>query len=1784
MAQSITIDAGKSQFEAVIKKGRKSVGQGTESDLDISFSEDVISRLRNTKVFLVIGTGNGLVPLYVAANSNAKIVLAEPDKAAMECLEQSVKLNKWQSRFSWLTLPEQDNGAVDITAYSDKYENVGILQFDADNQSLALFKQLITHVQQHEPIVYVICTSEQVLSEFTAVLAEFGYEYAQTFGVSMAHLFRKKSEHKVGANQKTIDTVTTELKNKLDDANFKYRQAGTDIASLKSKLDEANTKYRNASENISTLKGQLENAKTAHLKATKELTSTQEKYHKLNEQLTASKHAEAELKQQLNEQLTASKHTETEIKQQLDQANLKYRSAGDNIKALKVKLEKQTAELSAKQLQQVQWVEQCEALSAELTELLAKQAQFESSELLLQQSLAEKEILLQESQQQCQQLSSELAQLKAELKNKEACYNRLINANQQEAEAAQQQIELLTELQQVKQRSICLNPLYQQLEHTKTILQTENAQLLQQNSSLNNALQEEQKRRQQVDKSLVTAQKRQASAEARLDEAQQAKAKLLQEAIATRSELDVIYANAKPAADVFRVATNLPTALATVANEHANYQQCIANLAALKIACIMDEFTFGSYAPEANLLQLTPQHWQRELDAFEPQLLFIESAWRGKHEIWGNKVGHKCQELVDIVNWCKQRNIPTVFWNKEDPVHFETFISTAKLFDQVFTTDIDCIHRYKAALEHERVYLLPFAAQPSVNNPIEKYTRKNAFCFAGAYYVRYPDRTRDLESFIQALPAYRPLEIYDRNYGKNDENYQFPPEYQQFIVGNLPFEQIDKAYKGYQYAINLNSIKHSQTMFARRVYELLASNTLTLSNYARGVKLLFGDLVACSDSGEQLLNWLYHTELNEHSADSVRLLALRSVMQYHTYQDRLAYVVNKVGLLNQSAILPCVTIMAYAATQQRYDRIVTQFNQQHYQHKWLVLATGAEVSQKVNQANIINQNIAEFKNLQASELVGSNGWLGFMVAEDEYAPDYLTDMALATRYAPGKAVGKGSHWRYSEQGELGLNYPGRRYHIGVELEARHALVQASVLSNADLYQQLRNVHKLRFSAEDNLAIDPMNYCKAGALCNKPAMLEAIVCQYDRSPAADYISLQRFAECITVDKEDATVFNATELHAQLQSALAKSNKAKAVLSNNTLQLRSVLADKKHGYWYLQPYYPVSQLITAPHTTAIQFSLQGKATGLDAKVVLQWLNSNDEVIEQHFADLNQSQQCAIPTNTEAVKLGLRLSGPGAVTIDHLTLQPLEQLASSAIPALEAEPLRALFKTPKKSEVSLSLANQVLDVVSQLADGKHEYYYAAKPIPLTDIPVTTNNQLNFHLETTPGLNLQLLIGFLDDKKQKISHDIRYANKNHNLDVPADTAYVQLALRFYAGGACAIKRLLWGHLVQQPQQLLPQSDVLLLTNHYPSYQDLYRNGFVHSRVKAYREQDVKVDVFRLRQDEPISWHEYQGVEVITGSQYALRQMLQTGAYRHVLVHFLDASMWEVLKDFIATVKVTVWVHGAEIQPWWRREYNYQSEAQLEAAKATSDIRLDFWQQLLLNAHANLHLVFVSKYFAEEVMEDVNIQLDENTYSIVHNPVDTELFDYHTKDTSQRLKFLSIRPYASRKYANDLSVKAVLELSLLPEFKDMEFLFMGDGVLFDETLAPLRVFENVKIEQRFLPQTDIAKLHKEFGMFLCPTRMDAQGVSKDEAMSSGLIVVSNAVTAIPEFVDHESGILAAAEDYKGMAEGIIKVVRDEHRFSQLSAAAASRARVQVAKSKIVIEELALFNKRGLIC
>ncbi len=1055
-----------------------------------------------------------------------------------------------------------------------------------------------------------------------------------------------------------------------------------------------------------------------------------------------------------------------------------------------------------------------------------------------------------------------------------------------------------------------------------------------------------------------------------------------------------------------------------------------ADLKKLRVACIFDDFTMHSYAPECELIVLRPDTWRAQVEAQRPHLLFVESAWHGPDKSWDRKINQLAIELRELVQWCHEASVPTAFWNKEDPVHFGTFLNTAALFDVVFTTDFDCIHRYKQLLDHDRVYLLPFACQPRQHNPIEKFERKNAACFAGAYYARYPERQRDFLRMMIQLLERGPVEIFDRNHGKTDPDYQFPASYRDYIVGNLPFSEIDRAYKGYRYAININSIKTSQTMFARRVFELLASNTLTISNYSKGIRLLFGELVIATDDPARLATRLRELDHDEAAARVLRLIGLRKAMAEHTYEDRLAYIASKVFGCAPPVLLPTITVVGAASTSQQAQRLVDAFERQRHAAKRLAViapsALHAEILARVPGARFVEGAAS------AQSLIGEGEFVARFARDDFYGEHYLEDLALATRYFDGPVIGKAARWQWSSDGPVRIG--GAEYHSDQPVPSAAAIIRRDRLDGT--IAELVDADRVLDGA---FAIDELNYCAGGGAHVGDARLSATV--------------------------------------------------------------------------------------------------GEPQALDGGLSL------TAIIEQ----------------AEAIQ------PPDVVDVD--------------LPALGPAELVPIFPDGPRGSLIVSHGPEGMTIESTLAVDAREYLYQHSDLPLAALGFDTRAQ--FHLEVTSGLRLQAVFLFFDQHRKRIGEAIKFAAMNHEVELPAGAVYTRFGILVVGPGSATVRRLVLGLLPgEEPTRFPGKSRFLLVTNGYPSADALYRNGFVHRRVLDYRRSGVEVDVMCHRPREPLTFHEFEGTDVVTGNADVLRRVLDSNSYDSVLVHFLDEEIWAQLRTRLDSLRVYIWIHGADIHPWQRRRYNLVTPEDIESAKSASARRVALWSDVFRNLHRNIHFVTVSRTFASEIEEDYKVSLPAAQHTVIHNVIDTELFQYIPKPASQRTKILLVRPFATRQYANDLAVAAIVELSKQPWFSELDFHIIGDGVLFDDTVAPLRDMQNVIVERRFVRQEEIAALHREHGVFLCPTRWDSQGVSRDEAMSSGLVPVTTRIAAVPEMVDADCAFLAPPEDASGLARAIETLYRDPALFQRMSERAAARIRRDRSAEQTTQRELALFTRR----
>ena len=1053
----------------------------------------------------------------------------------------------------------------------------------------------------------------------------------------------------------------------------------------------------------------------------------------------------------------------------------------------------------------------------------------------------------------------------------------------------------------------------------------------------------------------------------------------------------------------------------------------------LNIAVILDDFSYESFKPEANLLELRPESWHQDLESFNPDILFVESAWRGVDDSWGSKVSHNSSELRNIITWFNDKELPTYFWCKEDPPHYGTFLNTAANFDYIFTTDIDCVNKYKNDIGNNNVFLMPFAAQPKMHNPIQQFKRENGAVFAGAYYVKYSERSRDLENILSSIKDYMPLNIYDRYHGTDDKNFIFPEKYKNYIRGKLPFNKIDKAYKGYDISINLNSIKHSQTMFARRVFELISSNTLVVSNYSRGLSNIFGDLVISSDSGEEIINKIDSLRNTRHGIPKLKLAGLRNVLTSHTYKKRLEHALDVSGANYKKDDEKRIIILAKLRNAEEIEFFRRFKEDQTFKNTklFLIYDQTNETFGNNEDSNLISQG--EFKKVNFRE----DDFFAFLSCEHVYGCNYLLDLILATQYSSSGVIGKGAFFNCNDNAEIKMVNHDFTYQNSIPMK-----IDRCLFTNL----QFINIKDSLSSSSDfcnveltGLSIDPFNFCE-------------------------------FGSCHEVEK-------------------------------STLQ---------------------------EHI----FDIEDKAKSLKIHEL------------EKLAGNEKSKHVEIKTSKDR------------------TISPKDYFES--------------LPPSKNDKVVYSLSSSGMDIESTLDDESHQYIYQTK---LTHIKsFLGHKKIPFHLKCSSGLNIRFVILFFNAEKERISHVIFPANENHLIELPEGVEFIKTGLRIYGSGCATFKNLFLEKRPAEVLNILSKRENLLLTNNYPSYFDLYRNGFVHRRVLSYLNRGVNFDVMRLTNNLETTFHEFNSIEYISGPKEQLRNILSENSYKNIYVHFLNEDMWSVLKDFKNKIKIHIWIHGAEIQSYERRLFNYDNEASLHDAKIKSHQRLRFWKSVFKDAAEKVNFIFVSNIFMKEVQEDLKMTFSSSNFMVINNPVDTEFFSARKKSVDDRKKILSIRSFASRKYANDLNTKAIIELSKKPYFDDLEFLIIGDGKLFEEENEPLKSFVNVKLRKEYLTQEQISEIQQEYGIFLCPTRWDSQGVSRDEAMAAGLVPITNNVSAVPEFVDDTCAFSVNADSYMGIADAIDDLYHDGDKFLKMSKLAIKQVLDNRSVDKIARLELNLLR------
>jgi len=309
-----------------------------------------------------------------------------------------------------------------------------------------------------------------------------------------------------------------------------------------------------------------------------------------------------------------------------------------------------------------------------------------------------------------------------------------------------------------------------------------------------------------------------------------------------------------------------------------------------KIGIICDEFYYDFIKEAANFVYVTPDNWKTVIDSGIDVLLFV-STWRGLDDVWRGLASistrsEKRETAFKLLEYCKNNSIVTIFYSKEDPPNYEVFLDYARKCDYIFTSAKECVPYYKYDCDNKNVGSVTFGINPQLNNPIGIYNlnKEKTILFSGSWMKKYPIRCEDLSVIFNGIiSSSYDLHIIDRNYPIN-KNYKFPDKYFQYTSPALNHKLLQKIHKLFNWAVNINSVKSSETMFANRAFELQASGVLLLSNFSVGINNILPNVMMINDSTEvpETVDKLTYEQIYER-----QIAGIRSVMTNHTCYDRI---------------------------------------------------------------------------------------------------------------------------------------------------------------------------------------------------------------------------------------------------------------------------------------------------------------------------------------------------------------------------------------------------------------------------------------------------------------------------------------------------------------------------------------------------------------------------------------------------------------------------------------------------------------------------------------------------------------------------------------------------------------------------------------------------------------------------------------------------------------------------------------------------------------------------------
>ncbi|OMG54299.1 glycosyltransferase family 4 protein [Tessaracoccus sp. ZS01] len=177
----------------------------------------------------------------------------------------------------------------------------------------------------------------------------------------------------------------------------------------------------------------------------------------------------------------------------------------------------------------------------------------------------------------------------------------------------------------------------------------------------------------------------------------------------------------------------------------------------------------------------------------------------------------------------------------------------------------------------------------------------------------------------------------------------------------------------------------------------------------------------------------------------------------------------------------------------------------------------------------------------------------------------------------------------------------------------------------------------------------------------------------------------------------------------------------------------------------------------------------------------------------------------------------------------------------------------------------------------------------------------------------------------------------------------------------------------------------------------------------------------------------------------------------------------------------------------------------------------------------------------------------------------------------SSALQVVAIQPFHGWGDAPDLLVDSILELARRDCFERTTFQITGWGRLFEESVAPLRRFRNIALEEQEVPRREAMRRIGQADVLLSPMRAHSREGYLLEAMSAGVVPVTTELDGIDELVINRStAMLGRPETPASHAIACEELVKDPALLVQLANSASAAVAVGRARTVTIEQEISL--------